>query len=56
MLWVWQINDRMSVLPQLVEVDFAWATPQGFKSIINLRPDREVGSLPDSRASCGFGV
>lgn len=43
------IDRRFSVSPQLLETDFAFAAQQGFKSIINLRPDGEAGVYPTAR-------
>ena len=45
-----KLNDNFSVSPQVWLADFAELARQGFKSIINNRPDDETADQPSSEA------
>lgn len=45
-----RINDRLSVSKQPEQVDFADLASQGFKAVINNRPDGEDAAQPGSAA------
>ncbi len=46
-----QLEENVSVAPQLVEADFAEIAARGFASVVNNRPDGEVpGQLPNAAA------
>jgi sulfide:quinone oxidoreductase len=46
-----QLDDKVSVSPQLVEADFAEAAARGFRSVVNNRPDGEAADqLPNAEA------
>lgn len=49
-----KINDTISVAPQLSTADMAEAAAQGFKTIVNNRPDGEGG--PDQPSATDVGA
>ena len=43
-----QIGTELWTAPQMQAADFAWAAEQGFRTIINMRPDYEEAGQPEA--------